>query len=93
MDIVDISDLGVFGFFGGKLGPKNVRNFHFCALLRTFWSLLRTFEHFLSAKIVETKFNKGGMSALRAFPRGVRRAAGSEKRVGFGSELLMFFYH
>ena len=50
MDIVDISDLGVSGFLGAKLGPKNVRNLHLFTFLRAFWSLLRVFSLFLSVK-------------------------------------------
>ena len=49
-DIVDISDPGVFGVFGVKFGPKNVRNLHLFTFLRAFWSLLRVFARFLSVK-------------------------------------------
>jgi len=53
----------VFGVLGAKFGLKNVRNLRLFAFLRAFCALLTIFER---RKIVETKFNKGGMSALRA---------------------------
>jgi hypothetical protein len=36
----------VFGVFGWKFGPKNVRNFHLFALMRAFVSLSRVFALF-----------------------------------------------
>ena len=55
----------VFGVLGAKLGPKNVRNLHLFAFLRTFAHFCALFHSFCRSKIVETKFNKGGMSAVR----------------------------
>ncbi|MCF7956323.1 MAG: hypothetical protein K9M75_11010 [Phycisphaerae bacterium] len=50
LDIVDISHLWFLGVLGRKYGSKTVKNLHFFAFLRAFWSLLRVFELFLSVK-------------------------------------------
>jgi len=58
------------------MSPKNAQKTpeisiysRFCALLRAFCALLNLFDQ---QKIVETKFNKGRMYALRAFVLSVK---------------------
>jgi len=93
VDILDIFHLWFLGFWRLNSAQKTSEIFifsRFCTLLYHFCAFLHFFER---QKIVETKFNKAKITLMGLFLCGVRRAAGSEKRVEFGLELLKFFNH